>query len=113
MTDAVLLYSTAPNQETAERIGAAMVEAGLAACANIISGMRSVYRWKGAVETAAETVLIVKTVRARAEEARAFLCRLHPYETPCVLAIPIDAAGSNPDFLAWLASETRGGENKA
>lgn len=112
MTDAVLLYSTAPDEATAERIGAALVEARLAACANIIPGMRSIYRWNDAVETAAETVLIVKTVRARAEEARALLCRLHPYETPCVLALPVAPAGSNPDFLAWLAAESEGGEKR-
>ena len=100
------LYTTAPDAQTAQAIAQAVVEARLAACANIIPGMRSVYRWKDAIETAEEVVAIFETTIALAEEACALILRHHPYETPCVVSLPVGAAGSNPAYLAWLAGET-------
>ena len=70
MTDAVFLYVTAPNSETAARIGRTLVEEKLAACVNIHAEMRSVYNWEGKVEIGLETPLIVKTTSACAAEAR-------------------------------------------
>ncbi|MCS6970214.1 MAG: divalent-cation tolerance protein CutA [Planctomycetota bacterium] len=103
--DVILLYSTAPDAETAERLGAALVDEGLAACINVIPDMRSVYRWQGAVERSAEAVLIVKTTRAAAAAASARLRALHPYEVPCILELPI--AGGDAAYLAWLAAAVR------
>jgi periplasmic divalent cation tolerance protein len=79
MTDRfVLLYMTAPDAETAQRIAEALVEARLAACANIFPGMRSIYRWQGVIETAEEVAAIFKTAAALAEAACALIVRLHP-----------------------------------
>jgi periplasmic divalent cation tolerance protein len=101
---AAFVYITAASPEEAERIGRALVEARLAACANILPGMRSIYRWKGAVETAGEAVLIAKTRMAKAEALLAKVRELHTYEVPCAVVLPI-AAGL-PDFLRWIDDET-------
>jgi periplasmic divalent cation tolerance protein len=104
---ACFIYITVPDSETARRIARALVERQLAACANIIDGMRSVYRWEGAIEEGSETVLIAKTraalVPAVTEEVRA----LHPDDVPCVVALPL--AGGNPEFLDWIEASTTPG----
>ncbi len=112
MAEIVFLYTTAPDAETARRIAHALVEARLAACANIIPGMRSVYRWKGAIETAEEVVAIFKTTAEQAALASSMILRLHPYETPSVVSLPVGEAGSNPAYLAWIA-ETVGSDPAA
>lgn len=104
-TEISLLYVTAPDAAMADQIGRALVEERLAACANILPEMRSVYRWRGAVETADEAVLIVKTTKAAARLARDRILALHPYETPCIMAIPLAGDGSNPAYLDWVVGE--------
>jgi periplasmic divalent cation tolerance protein len=106
MPDVLLLYVTTPDDATARALADALIEARLAACANLIPGSTSIYRWKGAVETAAETVMIVKTRAGLAERARDLILALHPYETPCVVALDIAAHGSSTDFLDWVGAET-------
>ena len=106
MAEAVFLYTTWPDAETAQVAGAEAVNQGLAACANIGSPMVSIYRWKGAVERASETPMILKTSEARAPALRDFITGRHPYETPCIVALPIAAAGSSATFLDWIAAET-------
>jgi len=103
-TDAelVLAYVTTPSEALAEAIGAALVGERLAACANVIPGMRSIYRWKGEVETAAETVLIAKTRADRMDALIARVRTLHPHETPCVVSVRLGAC--DPGFAAWLAA---------
>jgi periplasmic divalent cation tolerance protein len=104
MTDAIFVYVTAPDLDTADRIGTALVEERLAACANLLPGMRSIYRWQGAVERADETVLLLKTQRSRFDALESRVRALHPYDTPCIVALPI-AQGSAP-YLDWIESET-------
>ena len=99
-----VIYVTAPNRDEAVRIGRALVEARLAACANVIDGVTSVYRWEGEVQEDAEVSLILKS---RADLVEAVVERVeaeHSYTCPCVVALPI--RGGNPDFLAWIADET-------
>ena len=106
MTEYVLIYITAPDIDCARRIGRALVEERLAACANLVPGMQSIYWWNGAIEEANEVVVIAKT---RAELTDALTKRvesLHPYACPCIVAIPI-VAGSSP-FLKWIGDETTG-----
>jgi periplasmic divalent cation tolerance protein len=79
------------------------VEARLAACDNILPGMRSIYRWKGGIERAGEVVMIVKTIRRQVEAARARFHEAHSYETPAFLVI--DVPGGDADYLAWLRAE--------
>lgn len=105
---ATFLYVTAPDEAAAGKLADALVEARLAACVNIIPGMRSVYRWEGRIESASELVLIVKTTASAAPKARDLIRRLHPYEMPSIVAFDASSAGSNPDFLAWIASESNG-----
>ncbi|GAB4533710.1 MAG: divalent-cation tolerance protein CutA [Parvularculaceae bacterium] len=102
----LLLYVTAPDPETAERIGRTLVEDRLAACVNILPRMQSVYRWNDALESAEEAVMIVKTTERRAAAARDRILSLHPYDEPCVLALPVAQAGSASGFLDWIAAET-------
>jgi periplasmic divalent cation tolerance protein len=106
MTEAVVLYTTWPDEESAEAFAAEAVADRLAACANILGPMRSVYRWQGAVDRAAEVPMLLKTARARAAALIDRLNARHPYELPCAVALQIDAAASSPDFLAWIAAES-------
>lgn len=101
-------YVTCASVDEALRIGREVVEARLAACANVLPGLTSVYHWQGRVETGSEAALILKT---RAELVAALIDRvkvLHSYTVPCVVALPI--LEGNPDYLAWLASETAAAE---
>lgn len=102
MSDAVLLYATAPDAETAEFIGAALVEARLAACVNILGPVRSIYRWNDRVERAEEVAFLAKTTRGLARAACAAIVERHPYDLPAVAAYDVSAAGSNPAFLDWI-----------
>ena len=100
----LFVYITAPSQAEAEGIGHKLVEERLAAGVNLIPGMRTVYRWQGKVEAAEEVVLIAKTTQARLPALARRVQALHPYEVPCILALPV--AGGNPDYLAWIAAES-------
>jgi periplasmic divalent cation tolerance protein len=77
----------------------------LAACVNILPPMRSIYRWKGAVEDASERQLVIKTTAARVPELQLRLKTLHPYEVPEFLVLPITEG--SPDYLSWLTDSTR------
>ena len=106
MSNYNLIYATAASRDEALALGRALVEARLAACANVLPGMSSVYWWEGRVEQADETVLLLKTRAELVEAAMARLRELHSYACPCVIVLPIMAG--NPDFLAWIADETQG-----
>ena len=91
---------TAPDPAVGARIGRSLVEEGLAACANLVPGVRSIYRWQGELRDDAEVLLIVKT-RASLVDALASRVRaLHPYELPEVLALPV--AGGSAPYLDWV-----------
>ena len=100
----LLVYTTFPDRETGEAIGEALVREGLAACVNLLPGMRSIYSWKGAVERADEVVGIVKTRESLGEAVRAAIKARHPYETPIVLFLA--PSGGDDATLAWLRAET-------
>ena len=102
--DFVVVLVTAGDAGEAARIGRTLVEERLAACANVVGPIRSVYRWQGAVEEAAEHLLLVK---ARADDLPALEARvraLHSYQLPEVLALPV--AAGYAAYLAWLAQST-------
>jgi len=106
MTDKLVVLVTCSSEEEASRIARALVAGRLAACVNILeSPVRSVYRWKGNVETAMEHLLVIKTRRARLADLEAAVKRLHSYDTPEIIALPI-AAGSRR-YLAWLDESVR------
>lgn len=101
---AVSVYATFPDVATAEAIGTAMVEAGLAACVNILPGMRSIYRWNGAVERGEEAVAFFKTRAGLAGRLSAAIAVRHPYETPAILVLPI--IGGDARYLDWIMAAT-------
>ena len=101
-----LVYITAETVEEARALGRALVEARLAACANVIPGMIPIFWWEGEVQEGSEAVLIAKTRRDLLDELTALIKAEHGYDCPCVVAQPIEAG--NPDFLDWIGSETRG-----
>jgi periplasmic divalent cation tolerance protein len=103
----VVLVTTASAEEGA-RLGRALVEERLAACANVIGPIRSIYRWEGAVEEADEHLVVLKARGADVPALESRVRALHSYDVPEVLALPV-TAGSAP-YLAWLADATeRGG----
>ena len=104
MPEPCLLYITAGDREEALAIGRALVGERLAACANILGGIVSVYRWEGAVAEDEEVALVAKTTRDRVDAAVARVRALHSYDCPCIISLPV--TGGNPAFLAWLREET-------
>ena len=102
-----VVYVTTSSPDEALSIGRAVVSERLAACANVLGGMRSVYWWQGRLAEDAEAVLILKTSEARLTALIDRIRALHSYETPCITAWPI--AAGNPGYLAWIAAETATG----
>jgi periplasmic divalent cation tolerance protein len=103
--DACLCYISLGPREDALAIGRALVEERLAAAVNIQDGVRSIYRWQGAIEEAAEVLLIAKTRMALVPKLTARLVSLHSYQCPAVVAVPV--CGGSPDYLAWIDEQTR------
>ena len=100
----VIVLVTVGSAEEAVRVGRPLVEERLAACVNVVGPIRSIYRWKGAVEDAAEYLLLVK---ARADDVALIerrVATLHSYEVPEILAVPLRAGSAA--YIAWLADAT-------
>jgi len=102
--DVQLVFVTAPDGATAGRLARTLVEERLVACANIVPGVRSIYRWQGSVEDDAEVLLILKTRSDRVAELAARVSELHPYDLPEVIALA--AAGGSLPYLAWVTEES-------
>ncbi len=96
-----IVLITAPSGEKAASLARGLVEARLAACVNRVAGVESVYRWKGAVETAGEDLLIAKTDRVKVKELVKAVKAAGFYETPEVLALRVKEG--NRDYLRWIA----------
>lgn len=95
-----LVLTTCPDAEVAERLAQTLVQERLAACVNILPVARSVYWWKGRVESAAEQLLIIKSMTDAYSSIQKRIRELHPYELPEVIAVPV--ADGLPDYLAWI-----------
>jgi periplasmic divalent cation tolerance protein len=95
-----LVLSSAGSREEGETIAQALVESRLAACVNIVRGITSVYRWQGKVESAEEVLLLIKTTTARLAELEAALHRLHSYDVPEFLVLPVE--GGSAAYLRWI-----------
>jgi len=102
MTSARILLTTVETPEDADRLATTLVEEGLAACVNILPGARSVYRWQGKVESAAECLLIVKTDHAHLVQLEARLTALHPYELPELLVLAPESGSAH--YLDWITA---------
>jgi periplasmic divalent cation tolerance protein len=105
MTDILVVLVTAPSAEKAAELARQLVEERLAACGNVLPGIRSIYRWEGKVQDEPEALLVLKTHRDRFEALRNRVLALHPYQVPEVLALPVEAG--NEQYLAWVTGETR------
>jgi periplasmic divalent cation tolerance protein len=101
---AVVVFITASSADEAARIGRALVEERLAACANLIPSIASTYWWKGKIEEAGEALLVMKTRQDLVEQLTARVRALHSYTVPEVIALPI--LGGNPDYLKWIYDST-------
>lgn len=100
----ILVYSTFPSAEEAERVGTDLVDAGLAACVNIIPGMIAIYLWEGRRQRDGECVMIIKTRASLAQTVIERARKLHPYTNPALIVLPV--AGGSDDFLGWIAGQT-------
>lgn len=99
-----LLYATFANKEEALSIAHKLLNEKLIACANVMDGGTSVYRWEGEVQEASEVTMFAKTTEAQAEKAVARIKKLHSYELPCVLILPVESG--MPEFMQWVKKET-------
>ena len=102
-TSVQVVLMTAPDLEVAERLARTLVEERLAACVNLVPGIRSVYRWEGAVEEANEVLLIAKTRSDCVDALGARVRDLHPYDLPETLALAV--TGGATDYLDWVCAE--------
>ena len=103
MTDKIVVFSTCDSEEQAGRIARELVEQRLAACVNILPGARSIYRWKDQIEASAEWLLIIKSRRDLMDQLRAAISKIHTYEVPELLAVPV--VDGLESYLAWLDRE--------
>ncbi len=101
---ALLVITNLPNRAAAEKLADALVEKRLAACVNILSPCRSVYRWQGAVQREEEHPVLIKTTREAYAALEAQIRALHPYELPEIIAVPIERG--LPAYLDWVNAET-------
>jgi periplasmic divalent cation tolerance protein len=102
----VVVYVTTPNSETSKLIAQGLVSSGLAACVNILPGVTSVYRWQGAVNSDTEELLFIKSTAQHLPALTQAVLRMHPYDTPEVLAVP--AVGGSAAYIQWLVASADG-----
>ena len=103
--DGYLVITNLPDRDSAAKLAHALIEKRLAACVNILSPCRSVYRWKGKTEDADEFPMLIKTTRDRYAELEAAIRAGHPYELPEIIAVRL--TGGLAAYLDWVDSETR------
>jgi len=106
MFNAVIVLTTVPSPDVGAQLARALVEAGLAACVNVLPPMTSIYRWKGVVHEDLESQLVIKTVAPRVEAIRTLLHEQHPYDLPEFLVLQVE--DGDPVYLAWLADQAGG-----
>ncbi|MFB6257434.1 MAG: divalent-cation tolerance protein CutA [Flavobacteriales bacterium] len=102
------IYITTESKEEAKKVAAPLIEEGLAACANIIPGMKSVFYWEGEVQSEEECILIVKTDERMNERVMERVRTLHSYDCPCMLVLPVK--DGNKDFLDWVQEQITVGD---
>jgi len=104
MADALELHVTMPDKERAASLARALVDEGLAACVNIVPGVKSIYQWEGRLQEDEEVLCLIKTRPAVFDRARDRILQLHPYEVPEILAFAV--ADGSPAYLDWLKKST-------
>eukprot|EP01114_Cavostelium_apophysatum_P000287 TRINITY_DN10271_c0_g1_i2.p1 TRINITY_DN10271_c0_g1~~TRINITY_DN10271_c0_g1_i2.p1 ORF type:complete len:144 (+),score=19.46 TRINITY_DN10271_c0_g1_i2:60-491(+) len=104
-TEYNIVYVTVPSDEVAGKVTNALLDQKLAACVSKIPGLMSTYVWEGKIETSAEQLLMIKTKTALLPTLIQEVKKVHPYEVPEVISVPITAG--NPDYLKWIGENTR------
>ena len=102
MTDALIVFCTCSSREEALKLAQAIVSDEVAACVNMVPLVESVYRWEGKIESAQEVLLLIKTTRERFGALQDLIVRLHSYDTPEVIAVPVVVGLEK--YLAWLGA---------
>jgi len=102
-----MIFCTCPDTDTAAAIAAALVDQKLAACVNIISGIRSIYRWEGKRQCDEECLMLIKTRLDRYQVLEEMVRALHPYEIPEIIAVPLEAGSAA--YLAWVDAQVQDG----
>jgi len=108
MSESLVMLCTCPDADVAERLAHALVEAGLAACVNILPGIRSIYLWQGQVQSDSEVLLVIKTTGPAFNRAQALIEAQHPYAVPEVVALPIERISAK--YRDWLLASVGGTE---
>jgi periplasmic divalent cation tolerance protein len=111
MTNKIVVLSTCANAEDAGRIARELVDHRLAACVSVVPGLRSYYHWQDRVETSDEVLLVIKTSRELFARLQSELAKIHPYEVPEILALPVVEGSEN--YLNWLDSNLERGDSLA
>ena len=101
MFNPIIILTTTSSNKEAEIIGSKLVDKKLAACVNIIPNIKSIYRWKGKINEDSEYLLIIKTVKRVEEDVFENICKLHSYDTPEMISIPV--TGGEKSYLNWLS----------
>ncbi len=105
----IVVFVTAPDEDTAAGIAKTSVGEGLAACANIVRNIRSIYKWQGKMEDESEVLMIAKTSRDKFEDLAKKVEDMHPYDVPEIISVPI-TQGSDP-YIKWLCEAVSGGSD--
>ncbi|BBJ00587.1 divalent-cation tolerance protein CutA [Ferrigenium kumadai] len=105
MTDALLVFTNLPDEQSATALAQRLIEQRAAACVNRLAPCTSIYRWEGKVETATEVPLLIKTTRAAYPRLEQLIREVHPYELPEIVAVSIDQG--LPAYLDWVNQETK------
>ena len=105
IADALVVLTTLEKQEDGERLATLLVEGALAACVQILPSMTSIYRWQGAVERSNEVLLLIKTTRDAYPRLEATIKENHPYQTPEIIALPVEAGSDG--YLSWLVASVK------
>ena len=103
--DVLMVFTNLPDRHTAETLANALIDEKVAACVSILGACTSVYRWQGTVEKAEEIPLLIKTTTARYAALEAVIRRLHPYELPEIIAVPL--THGSPGYLQWVKAATQ------
>lgn len=107
MSEVLLVITNLPDRASAERVAEALVIQRIAACVNVLAECASIYRWEGKLEHASEVPLLIKTTRAAYPKLEDALRKLHPYELPEIIALPVNTG--LPEYLNWVVQETQTG----
>jgi len=102
--DCIVIFVTVPNKEEAEKISSALIEQELIACANILPGVSSVFKWKGEICREQEIMLIIKSIPEKFESIASRIKELHSYEVPEIIALPV--VNGSKDYLDWVREST-------